>query len=81
MRLFFEAEELLSTGNLTLPLKRNGVVLEVKRGEWTKEKFMAEAEKAKLIINPVNGEGVQKLVDDIYATPIADVERARAALK
>jgi uncharacterized protein len=47
MRLFFEAEELLATGNLTLPLKRNSVVLEVKRGEWTKEKFMAEAEKAK----------------------------------
>ena len=43
--------------------------------------FLAEAEKAKLIINPVNGEGVQKLVDDIYATPAADVERARAALK
>lgn len=43
--------------------------------------FLAEAEKAKLIINPVNGEGVQKLVDEIYATPKEDVERARAALK
>ncbi len=43
--------------------------------------FLAEAEKAKLIINPVNGEGVQKLVEEIYQTPQADVERARAALK
>jgi len=43
--------------------------------------FLAEAEKAKLIINPVNGEGVQKLVDEIYQTPKEDVERARAALK
>jgi tripartite-type tricarboxylate transporter receptor subunit TctC len=43
--------------------------------------FLAEAEKAKLIINPVNGDGVQKLVREIYETPKADVERARAALK
>jgi tripartite-type tricarboxylate transporter receptor subunit TctC len=43
--------------------------------------FLADAEKAKLIINPVNGEGVQKLVDEIYMTPKEDVERARAALK
>ncbi|MDB5543436.1 MAG: hypothetical protein JWO64_585 [Hyphomicrobiales bacterium] len=43
--------------------------------------FLAEAAKAKLIINPVNGAGVQKLVDEIYNTPMADVERARAALK
>jgi hypothetical protein len=43
--------------------------------------FLAEAAKAKLIINPVNGAGVQKLVDEIYATPKEDVERARAALK
>jgi hypothetical protein len=43
--------------------------------------FLAEAAKAKLIINPVNGDGVQKLVDDIYTTPKEDVERARAALK
>jgi hypothetical protein len=43
--------------------------------------FLAEAAKAKLIINPVNGDGVQKLVDEIYMTPKEDVERARAALK
>jgi predicted nucleotidyltransferase len=47
MRLFFEANELLSTGNITLPLKQNGVVLTVKRGEWDKERFMSEANKAK----------------------------------
>jgi hypothetical protein len=43
--------------------------------------FLAEAAKANLIINPLRGEAVQKLVDEIYATPKADVERARAALK
>ncbi len=43
--------------------------------------FLAEAEKLKLGIDPVSGENVQKLVDAIYATPEAEVARARAALK
>jgi tripartite-type tricarboxylate transporter receptor subunit TctC len=43
--------------------------------------FLAEAEKTKLGIDPVSGEDVQKMVEEIYATPEADVERARAALK
>ncbi|MEY3552698.1 MAG: hypothetical protein RL735_1046 [Pseudomonadota bacterium] len=43
--------------------------------------FLAEAAKAKLVINPVSGVNVQKLVDEIYTTPKEDVERARAALK
>ena len=43
--------------------------------------FLAEAEKLKLGIDPVSGENVQKLVDAIYATPEAEVIRARAALK
>ena len=47
MRLFYEANELLSTGNITLPLKQNGVVLTVKRGEWNKERFIHEANRAK----------------------------------
>ncbi len=47
MRLFFEAEELFSTGVITLPLKNNGVVLTVKRGEWDKTRFVAEANRHK----------------------------------
>ena len=43
--------------------------------------FLAEAEKLKLAIDPVSGEDVQKLVDEIYATPKEDVERARLVLK
>ena len=31
--------------------------------------FLAEAEKAKLEINPVSGEAVQSIVQDVYRTP------------
>ncbi|MDB5571242.1 MAG: hypothetical protein JWN93_2425 [Hyphomicrobiales bacterium] len=43
--------------------------------------FLAEAEKLKLGVDPVSGADVQKLVESIYATPEAEVARARAALK
>jgi tripartite-type tricarboxylate transporter receptor subunit TctC len=43
--------------------------------------FLAEAAKLKLAIDPVSGEDVQKLVDEIYAAPKEDVERARQVLK
>lgn len=43
--------------------------------------FLAETKKMKLGIDPVSGADVQKLVDEIYATPAEDVARAKAALK
>ena len=43
--------------------------------------FLAEAEKLKLNIDPLPGAEVQKLVEQVYATPPAQVERAKAALK
>jgi tripartite-type tricarboxylate transporter receptor subunit TctC len=43
--------------------------------------FLAEAAKLKLNIDPLSGAEVQKLVEQVYATPPALVERARAALK
>jgi hypothetical protein len=42
--------------------------------------FLAETEKLKLNIDPLPGAEVQKIVERIYATPPAQVERARAAL-
>jgi tripartite-type tricarboxylate transporter receptor subunit TctC len=35
----------------------------------TDRDFMAEAEKAKLEINPVSGEAVQKIVQEVYQAP------------
>jgi tripartite-type tricarboxylate transporter receptor subunit TctC len=33
------------------------------------KEFLAEAQKTKLEINPVSGEAVQKIVQDVYRTP------------
>jgi tripartite-type tricarboxylate transporter receptor subunit TctC len=43
--------------------------------------FLAEAAKIKLNIDPLPGAEVQTIVEQIYATPPAQVERAKAALK
>jgi tripartite-type tricarboxylate transporter receptor subunit TctC len=43
--------------------------------------FLADAAKAKLEINPVDGEKVQALVKEIYATPPEVAKQAAAALK
>ncbi len=45
LRLYLECNELLSTGKITLPLKENQLVLTVKRGEWSKERFLEEAHR------------------------------------
>jgi tripartite-type tricarboxylate transporter receptor subunit TctC len=42
--------------------------------------FLAEAEKLRLSIDPSPGTEVQKVVEQIYATPPGQVERARAVL-
>ena len=42
--------------------------------------FLAEAAKAKVEINPVSGEEVEKLVKELYTASPDDVKRAKAAL-
>jgi hypothetical protein len=43
--------------------------------------FLADAEKAQLEINPVPGDKVQALVQEIYATPPEIAKKAAAALQ
>jgi tripartite-type tricarboxylate transporter receptor subunit TctC len=43
--------------------------------------FLKEAEKLKLEVSPVNGEAVDKLIAELYATPKDIVEETRAAIK
>jgi tripartite-type tricarboxylate transporter receptor subunit TctC len=45
------------------------------------KEFLAEAEKAKLEITPITGNVVQKLVDEIYATPPDIVKKAADLLR
>jgi tripartite-type tricarboxylate transporter receptor subunit TctC len=47
----------------------------------TDKEFLADAAKAKLEINPADGEKVDALVKEIYATPTAVAQQAAAALK
>jgi tripartite-type tricarboxylate transporter receptor subunit TctC len=43
--------------------------------------FLADAEKTRISIEPISGAKVQELVERIYATPKALVERAKQAIK
>ena len=43
--------------------------------------FRADAEKARIDINPLPGAKVQELVERVYATPKAVVERAKELLR
>jgi tripartite-type tricarboxylate transporter receptor subunit TctC len=43
--------------------------------------FLADAEKSQLEINPVDGEELQKLVKEVYATPPAIAKQAADLLK
>lgn len=54
LRLYLEANELLSTGRITLPLKENQLVLTIKKGNWTNEQFCEKC-----------GE-LENLCDDLY---------------
>ena len=47
----------------------------------TDKELLADAEKAKLEINPVSGEDVQKLVTEVYAAPPAVAKKAAEILK
>jgi tripartite-type tricarboxylate transporter receptor subunit TctC len=45
------------------------------------EDFLADAEKAQLEINPVDGEHVEDLVEEVYRTPPEVAKKAAALLK
>jgi tripartite-type tricarboxylate transporter receptor subunit TctC len=47
----------------------------------TDRDFLADAEKSLLEIRPVAGEDIQKLVEEVYATPAAIAQRAAEILK
>jgi tripartite-type tricarboxylate transporter receptor subunit TctC len=45
------------------------------------KEFLADADKAQLEINPVSGEDIQKLVQEVYRTPAALAQRVAEMLK
>jgi tripartite-type tricarboxylate transporter receptor subunit TctC len=45
------------------------------------QEFRADAERTRIDVNPSSGERVQRLVEELYATPKAIVERAKELVK
>jgi hypothetical protein len=45
LRLYFECIELMREGRITLPRPEKEILIEVRSGEWTMEKFLREAER------------------------------------
>ena len=43
--------------------------------------FLADAEKAKIDVNPLDGAKVQEVVEKVYASPAAVVARAKELIK
>jgi predicted nucleotidyltransferase len=48
LRLLFECAELMKQGTITLPRPEKDLLIEVRTGSWTLERFLREAEQAKL---------------------------------
>jgi tripartite-type tricarboxylate transporter receptor subunit TctC len=62
-----------------LPADRVAVLRKAFMDTMTDKDFLAEADKMQLEINPVDGEDVEKLVKDVYATPPDTIAKAKAA--
>jgi tripartite-type tricarboxylate transporter receptor subunit TctC len=45
------------------------------------KEFLADAERTRIDVVPTTGEKVQRLVEQLYATPKATVERAKDLIK
>jgi tripartite-type tricarboxylate transporter receptor subunit TctC len=62
-----------------LPAERLAVLRQAFMDTMTDKDFLADATKTDLEINPVSGADVEKLVQDVYATPADVVAKAKAA--
>jgi tripartite-type tricarboxylate transporter receptor subunit TctC len=63
-----------------IPAERVAVLRKAFMDTLADKQFLAEAERMKLEINPVAGEAVQKLVQDVHRTPAAVAKRVAEML-
>jgi tripartite-type tricarboxylate transporter receptor subunit TctC len=83
MRLLF-ARQVMGRPFLTppgLPADRLAALRKAFMDTMRDKELLAEAEKAQLEITPVSGEEIQKLVEEVYATPEAITKRATELLR
>ena len=64
-----------------VPAEQIGILRAAFTATMQDKDFLADAEKARIDIAPSSGEKVQELVEKIYATPKAIVERAKELVK
>jgi tripartite-type tricarboxylate transporter receptor subunit TctC len=43
--------------------------------------FVDEATRSRLTVDPVSGEEIEALVDELYATPLSVIEKTRSILR
>jgi tripartite-type tricarboxylate transporter receptor subunit TctC len=64
-----------------IPAERVAILRKAFMDTMKDKDFLAEAEKAQLEVTPIDGEKLQKLVSDVYATPADVAKKAADALK
>ena len=67
IRLYCECRQLLKEGQITMPLPDRQMVLQVKRGEWTKEDFIKKAEELGKQCETIYGESKLRYSPDFEA--------------
>jgi predicted nucleotidyltransferase len=78
LRLYFECTELMEHGCITLPRPDRALLVEVRSGAWTKEKFLTEVEKCRLraedaaahsnLPETVDRERISRLLAEVHQT-------------
>jgi tripartite-type tricarboxylate transporter receptor subunit TctC len=63
-----------------VPADRAAALRKAFMDTMTDKEFLAQAEQAKMEINPVSGEDVEALIKEAYATPAAVAKKAAALL-
>lgn len=78
LRLLFECSELMNEGTITLPRPEKELLIEVRSGAWTLERFIREAETLRM--RTEESAAVSRLPDDVdrvaISALVADVHMA-----
>jgi predicted nucleotidyltransferase len=65
LRLLFECTELMKEGSITLPRPEKELLIDVRTGSWTLERFLSEAEQARVDAeNAAVSSGLPETVDE-----------------
>jgi hypothetical protein len=85
LRLYLECIELMKFGTITLPRPERDFLIEARSGQWTLERFMAEAERLRIeaedaalqspLPEVVDSAAISELVANVYLAAWQDLPR------